>query len=218
MRSTCAVTGADRVILQATDPAMSRHAPLGLDEDALSRLWATIREPKRARMQTSPFDPDDDGRILASIVESSEDAIIAKNLDGIILSWNRGADRMYGYTASEAIGRPIGEFILANPQELETISKVLLLTGEFRGQLKEIAKDKRELTVEVWSTLVRNGDGTPRSVLSINNDITEQKKLETQLLRAQRLESIGTLASGVAHDLNNILTPILVCSRRSERG
>src|SRR2546430_2520694 len=55
-------------------------------------------------------------------------------------------------------------------------------------------------------------DGSPRSVLSINNDITAQKKLETQLLRAQRLESIGTLASGVAHDLNNILTPILVCT------
>ena len=59
---------------------------------------------------------------------------------------------------------------------------------------------------------MRNGDGTPRSVLSINNDITEQKKLEAQLLRAQRLESIGTLASGVAHDLNNILTPILMCA------
>ena len=68
------------------------------------------------------------------------------------------------------------------------------------------------MTAEVWSTLVRNSDGSPRSVLSINNDITAQKKLETQLLRAQRLESIGTLASGVAHDLNNILTPILVCT------
>ncbi|HEY3662715.1 MAG TPA: hypothetical protein VGL24_06135 [Chthoniobacterales bacterium] len=71
--------------------------------------------------------------------------------------------------------------------------------------MKGIAKDKRELTADVWSTLVRNRDGTPRSVLSIANDITERK---AQLLRAQRLETIGTLASGVAHDLNNILTPI----------
>src|SRR5205085_1647526 len=86
--------------------------------------------------------------------------------------------------------------------------------------VNDVTKDKRELIAEVWSTLVRNGDGTPRSVLSINNDITEQKKLEAQLLRAQRLESIGTLASGVAHDLNNVLTPILMCSQalRSELG
>src|SRR5205823_910114 len=78
---------------------------------------------------------------------------------------------------------------------------------------KEVTKDGSELFVEVGSTLIHNSDGTPRSVLSINNDITEQKKLEMQLLRAQRLESIGTLASGVAHDLNNILTPILMCAQ-----
>jgi two-component system, cell cycle sensor histidine kinase and response regulator CckA len=148
------------------------------------------------------------------MLNRAHDAIIVRNFeDRRIVFWNSGAERLYGWSAIEAIEQPVGELILANPEELETISKVLLSTGEFRGQLKEVTKDKRELTVDVWSTLVRNRDGTPRSVLSINTDITEQKKLETQLLRAQRLESIGTLASGVAHDLNNILTPILVCSQ-----
>src|SRR5438876_12100248 len=103
---------------QATDLAMSRDAPFGLDKDALSQLWATIREPERALMQTSPFDRDDDRRILAAIVESSEDAIIAKDLDGIILSWNRGAERMYGYSAREAIGRPIS-LLIPNDQRHE---------------------------------------------------------------------------------------------------
>src|SRR2546421_6192677 len=102
-----------------------------LDEDAPGRLWATIREPKRAPMETSPFDPDDDGRLLASIVESSEDAIIAKNLDGIILTWNRGADRMYGYTASEAIGRPIS-FLIPSDQR-----------HEFDEILKNVRADQR---------------------------------------------------------------------------
>src|SRR5258708_24009444 len=62
-------------------------------------------------MPTSPFDSDDDGRILAALVESSDDAIIAKNLDGIVLSWNQAAERMYGYSARDAIGRPISFLI-----------------------------------------------------------------------------------------------------------
>ena len=149
----------------------------------------------------------------ADMLNRAHDAIIVRNFnDRRIVFWNRGAERLYGWSAEEAIGQQIDSLILSDPGQLESISQVLLSTGEFRGELKEITKERRELTAEVWSTLVRNSDGSPRSVLSINNDITAQKKLETQLLRAQRLESIGTLASGVAHDLNNILTPILVCT------
>jgi signal transduction histidine kinase len=70
----------------------------------------------------------------------------------------------------------------------------------------------KEVVVSGRATLMRDRHGAPQSVLIINTDITEQKKLESQFLRAQRLESIGTLASGVAHDLNNILAPILMCA------
>lgn len=149
----------------------------------------------------------------ADMLNRAHDAIIVRNFDDRrIVFWNSGAERLYGWSAEQAIGQQIDSLILSDPGQIEPISQVLLSTGEYRGELKEITKERRELTVEVWSTLVRNDDGSPRSVLSINNDITEQKKLETQLLRAQRLESIGTLASGVAHDLNNILTPILICT------
>lgn len=149
----------------------------------------------------------------ADMLNRAHDAIIVRNFDDRrIVFWNSGAERLYGWKAEEAIGQQVDSLILSEPGQIEPISQVLLSTGEYRGELKEITKERRELTVEVWSTLVRNRDGSPRSVLSINNDITEQKKLETQLLRAQRLESIGTLASGVAHDLNNVLTPILMCA------
>jgi two-component system cell cycle sensor histidine kinase/response regulator CckA len=108
----------------------------------------------------------------------------------------------------------------ADLKDREGPLQTLIATGEFRGVLKQVTKDGREVIVDGRATIVRNPDGTPRSVLSINTDITEQKKLETQLLRVQRLESIGTLASGVAHDLNNILTPILMCAQalRGELG
>ncbi|HST31312.1 MAG TPA: ATP-binding protein, partial [Chthoniobacterales bacterium] len=149
----------------------------------------------------------------AEMLNQAHDAIIVRNFENRrIIFWNRGAERLYGWSAGEAMGQQIG-MILSNPEEITSISGTLLETGEFRGILKEITKEGCELFVEVWSTLIKNPDGTPRSVLSINNDITEQKKLEMQLLRTQRLDSIGTLASGVAHDLNNILTPILMCSQ-----
>jgi len=148
----------------------------------------------------------------AAMLNRAHDAIIVRNFDDRkIVFWNNGAERLYGWSASEAIGQRVS-LILADAGQLELISQTLLSTGEFRGELKEITKDRRELIVDVSSTLLRNSDGSPRSVLSINHDITEQTKLKTQLLRSQRLESIGTLASGVAHDLNNILTPILMCS------
>ena len=202
--------------------AMREGAADYLLKDRLARLGQAVeRALEQKRLRDERRRTEERLREQADMLDRAHDAIIIRNFeDRRIVFWNSGAERLYGWSASEAIGQPIGELILADPQELNAISKVLLATGEFRGQLKEITKDKRELTVEVWSTLVRNDDGTPRSVLSINNDITEQKNLEMQLLRAQRLESIGTLASGVAHDLNNILTPILMCAQtlRHELG
>ena len=74
----------------------------------------------------------------------------------------------------------------------------------------------REITIEARWTLIRDKEGRPKSVLAINTDITEKKKIEAQFMRAQRMESIGTLAGGIAHDLNNILAPDHLLHRLSE--
>jgi PAS domain S-box-containing protein len=156
-----------------------------------------------------------------NIINRAQDAIIIRDFkDQRITFWNSGAERLYGWKADEVIDRSIAELMYVDPKDREEPLRILTSTGEFRGELKQVTKDGQEVIVDGRATIVRNPDGTPRSVLSINTDITEQKKLETQLLRAQRLESIGTLASGVAHDLNNILTPILMCSQtlRSKLG
>jgi len=154
----------------------------------------------------------------ADILNRARDAIIIRNYaDTRVTLWNQGAEKMYGWTANEAIGRPIGELLTSNPSDVAPFNRILSTTGEFQGEVRQRTKDGREIVVDGRATLIRNEDGSPRSVLLINTDITEQKKLEMQLNRAQRLESIGRLASGVAHDLNNILTPILMCSEMLDR-
>jgi signal transduction histidine kinase len=87
---------------------------------------------------------------------------------------------------------------------------VLYAEGEWSGELQQVHQDGSTLSVRARARLLRGPDGKPESVLIVNTDITEQKRLEAQLLRAQRLDSIGTLAGGIAHDLNNVLQPILM--------
>jgi PAS domain S-box-containing protein len=152
-------------------------------------------------------------REQADIIHRAHDIIVIRNFsDDRIMFWSRGAEHVYGWSAAEVIGRPMGELIFADESNRAALVEQLLATGEFHGEIKHRTKDGREVIVNSRVTLIRNDDGSPRSVLGIGTDVTEQKNLETQLLRAQRLESIGTLASGLAHDLNNVFTPILMCA------
>lgn len=165
-------------------------------------VWTDVTQRKRAEERL---------REQADIIERAQDAILVRDFaSDRVAVWNSGAERLYGWSASEAIGRPLGELIFDETNNRQVLLEQLVSTGEFHGEIRHRAKDGREVVVDARVTLIRNGDGTPRAVLGINTDITGQKKLEKHLLRTQRLESIGTLASGVAHDLNNILVPILM--------
>jgi len=146
----------------------------------------------------------------ARLLDLAGDAIVVRNLDHEVLYWNRGAERIYGWTAEEARGRRVTELLFKNTESFEAAQAELLDKGEWSGELRQWARDGREVTVASRWTLVRDETGRPSSVLVLNTDITEKKRLESQFLRAQRMESIGTLAGGVAHDLNNILSPIMM--------
>src|SRR5207302_9355073 len=107
-------------------------------------------------------------------------------------------------------GHKRGELVAWDEQVIEEAKKALDQRGDWSGESRLKTKADKEVTVISRWTLVRDEEGAPKSILIINTDITEKKNLERQFLRAQRLESIGTLASGIAHDLNNILAPILM--------
>ncbi len=95
------------------------------------------------------------------------------------------------------------------PPEVAAALLTVISKGKWEGELTKITKASKEILVSSRWSLVCDEQGKPKSILTVDTDITEKKRLEAQLFRAQRLESIGTLASGIAHDLNNILTPIL---------
>ena len=150
----------------------------------------------------------------AALLDQSHEAIVVRDLDNRIRYWGRGAERLYGWTAEEAVGRSVQELTYReNLSQLVEATGIVIEKGDWDGELRQFTKDGREVIVEGHWTLVRDAEGNPKTILAINSDITEKKKLETQFLRAQRLESIGTLASGIAHDLNNILSPILTGSQ-----
>ena len=150
-------------------------------------------------------------REQATLLDLAHDAIFVRNLQGNIQFWNKGAEQLYGWTAAEAVGNPAQElFSLDNPAPFAAAEKILFEKGEWSGELPKHTREGKEVIVDSRWTLLRNEAGSPRSVLMIDTDVTDQKKLEIQFLRAQRMEGIGTLATGMAHDLNNILAPILI--------
>ncbi len=171
-------------------------------KEANIELETEIAERKRAQELI---------REQAELLDKAQDAIGVRDLEHRLIYWNKGAQRLYGWTAEEIIGKNADE-LLYKEQSFRLIEakKSVIEKGEWMGELGQITKDDKEIIVESRWTLVRDNDGKPKSILIINIDITEKKKLEAHLLRAQRMESIGTLAGGIAHDLNNMLTPMML--------
>ncbi len=149
-------------------------------------------------------------REQASLLDKAQDAILVCDLKHCITYWNKSAEALYGWTAEEVMGKRVTDVFYRETALFDEAVRQLFQEDEWVGELEQHSKNGKVLTIECRWTLVNDSAGQPRSVLCINTDITEKKKLEQQFLRAQRMESIGTLAGGIAHDLNNVLAPIMM--------
>ena len=174
-----------------------------LEQKVAERTASLVEEiAERKRMEETI-------REQAALLDKARDAIYVTDLEHRISYCNKSAEELYGWGAAEIIGKRI-EILYEELSHFSEAVRELKAKGEWNGELQHVAKDGCQLLVHSRWTLVSSNEEEPKSILVINTDITEKKKLESQFLRAQRMESIGTLAGGIAHDLNNVLTPILM--------
>jgi PAS domain S-box-containing protein len=144
---------------------------------------------------------------LAAIVESADDAIISKDLDGVIQTWNQGAERIFGYTADEVVGRSILVIIPEDRADEEPRILEQIRSGARVDHFETVrrAKDGRDLQVSITVSPLKDGEGRVVGASKILRDITRHRAMEEHLQMAAKMEAIGRLAGGIAHDFNNQL-------------
>jgi PAS domain S-box-containing protein len=199
--------GSERIVDFAMHPIRDRSGAVAF----LHPTGTDITE--RKRMEAELGENEQRLRWLASIVESSDDAIVSKSLDGVITSWNRGAERVFGYTAEEAVGQPITIVIPQNRQDEERTILTRIRRGERVDHFETIRQRKHGSLIVVSLTVspVRNAAGKIVGASKIARDITEQKRSQ---------EQIATLAGEAEHRSKNLLAnvqAIVNLSQASER-
>jgi PAS domain S-box-containing protein len=187
--------GSERIVDFAMQPIRDRSGavvflhPTGTDVTERKRIEAELRDSAQRL------------RYLGSIVENSDDAIVSKNLDGIITSWNSGAERVFGYTAEEAIGQPITIVIPADRQSEEREILTRIRRGERIDHFETVRQRKLGSLIFVSLTVspVKDADGKIVGASKIARDITEQKRAQDQ---------IATLAREAEHRSKNLLANV----------
>ena len=158
--------------------------------------------------------------LLASIVETSDDAIVSKNLDGVISSWNEGAERIFGYTAEEMIGQPITIVIPEDRQSEEREILTRVRRGERIDHYETVRrrKDGSLIFVSLTVSPVKNAEGKIVGASKIARDITEQRRSQEQIARLAREATVGQLSASIAHEIRQPLAGILATPKRHFAG
>jgi PAS domain S-box-containing protein len=179
--------------------------PQKLDEEIVGRVWSFRDITKNREAERKIVEQ-------AGLLDLAQDAIFVCDMGNRITFWNKGSYSLFGWEPDEIKGRAVYEFLYTDRDAFQKAQLELLQAGEWNGEMEQLTKEGETIIVSSRWTLVRGDSGEPKSILTINTDVTERKKMEARFLRTQRMQSIGTLASGVAHDLNNILSPIMMAA------
>jgi PAS domain S-box-containing protein len=189
----------------------------GLDESPRPQEIRTLDPIERSSVEAALRESEERLRWLASIVDSSDDAIISKTLDAIITSWNKGAERMFGYTAEEALGKPVTILIPPDRQHEERIILERIGRGE-RIEHYETVRERKDgslIAISLTISPIKDVEGRIVGASKIARDITERKQAEArenillaELAHLNRVATAGELSTSIAHELNQPLTSI----------
>jgi two-component system cell cycle sensor histidine kinase/response regulator CckA len=186
-------------------------------KERMARLVPAIRRAlEEAEERRQKAASEDRIREQANLLNLTRDAILVRTMEDRIVFWNAGAETLFGWSAEEALGQDFAGLLGGDLALLGGARGSLLKSGDWLGEIQLKGKSGEEITVMSRWNLLRDKDGQPQAILSTNTDVTEKKKLEAVVLRAQRMESIGSLAGGIAHDLNNALAPVLLSAALME--
>jgi PAS domain S-box-containing protein len=195
-------------IAQGNKPLIALAAGIPLSLLLFGIAWSETT--LRARATRLATEMTEAVRQQAKLLDLTHDAVVLRDRDDVIRYWNRAASDAYGFSAEEAIGRTVDELLKTRyPEPIEQIRETLARAGRWEGELVHVQRDGTEILVASRWAVQLGADGQIDSILETNNDITERRRLEASLLQAQKLEAMGTLAGGVAHDFNNILGAVL---------
>jgi PAS domain S-box-containing protein len=180
-------------------------APIADDKGKMAQVLVSYRDITERKQM------DEARTRLVAIVESSEDAIIGKDTSGIVTSWNKGAEKIFGYTAEEMVGQPLTLLLPSDRLEEENGILALIQRGEFVDHIETVRKKKDGRLIQILLSVspIRNAANEIVGASKIARDITNTKMLERQLRQSQKMEAIGQLTGGIAHDFNNLLAIVI---------
>lgn len=169
-----------------------------------------------ARDVTDRRAADERIRHQSDLLNRAQDAIVVRDMEDRITYWNQSAARIYDWSAEQAEGHEATELWHEDHAQVEIARHATLFYGEWTGEMRQRSRSGADLIMQSRWSLVQGKDGGAAGFLVINTDIAEKKRLEAQFLRVQRTESIGLLAGGIAHDINNALVPIMASAEMLE--
>lgn len=148
-------------------------------------------------------------RAQAELLDLSYDFILVRDLESRITYWNRAAEKGYGFTAGEAVGRIAHELLQTeSPESIKKAMDSIFTHGYWEGELTHTRKDGVRIVVQSSQTLNRDSQGDIVSILEIGHDITEKKNMEEELARFDRLNTVGEMAAAIGHEVRNPLTTV----------
>lgn len=156
-------------------------------------------------------------REQASLLDKAQDAIMVRGLDNKVQFWNKGAERLYGWSKEEAIGTTIESLLYPDPSHFYASMKTLLSRGEWSGELVQVSKNGTPLTIESHWTLVYDDQGMPQSVFTINTNITERKAATDKIQYLAFYDPLTSLPNRTLL-LDRLKHALSSCGRTHERG